>query len=62
MAKPGGSANSIPVVSSSDSARLFRGLGILLPAPPDIRRSNKPYATTISSRSVFPESMRPPPA
>src|SRR5208282_1373861 len=26
----------------------------------DIRRSNKPYATTISSRSVFPEPMRPP--
>ncbi len=29
-------------------------------ACPDIRRYNKPYATTISSRSVFPESMRPP--
>jgi hypothetical protein len=29
-------------------------------ACPDIRRSNKPYATTISSRSVFPESMRRP--
>jgi hypothetical protein len=28
-------------------------------ACPDIRRSNKPYATTISSRSVFPESMHP---
>ena len=29
-------------------------------ACPDIRRSSKPYATPISSRSVFPESMRPP--
>ena len=29
-------------------------------ACPDTRRSNKPYATTISRRSVFPESMRPP--
>ena len=29
-------------------------------ACPDTRRSSKPYATTISSRSVFPESMRPP--
>ena len=29
-------------------------------ACPDIRRSNKPYATTISSRSVFPESLRLP--
>ena len=29
-------------------------------ACPDTRRSNKPYATTISTRSVFPNSMRPP--
>ena len=29
-------------------------------ACPAIRRSNKPYVTTISSRSVFPKSMRPP--
>jgi hypothetical protein len=29
-------------------------------ACPVIRRSSKPYATPISSRSVFPESMRPP--
>ena len=29
-------------------------------ACPDIQRSNRPYATPISSRSVFPESMRSP--
>ena len=29
-------------------------------ACPDIRRSNRPYATSFSSRSLFPESMRPP--
>ena len=29
-------------------------------ACPDIRRSSKPYATPISSRSVFPKSVRPP--
>src|SRR6202034_514899 len=29
-------------------------------ACPDTGRSNKPYATTISSRSDFPKSMRPP--
>ncbi len=29
-------------------------------ACPDIRRSSKPYATPISSRSIFPKSVRPP--